>query len=326
MRSHPAGLDEVELIAASADAWDLDIQTLTYVPKGGGSYHWLAETPDGQPWFLTVDDLDRKPWLGGDRGSVFDGLQRAFDVALALQEETGCRFVVASIRTQAGTSLHRLSSQYSLAVFPFIDGHAGEWGQPLPPADRTQLLVALADLHRSTPSVERRAARRGLDLPGRADLEDALCQLGQPWPGGPFGEPACTALTDNADLVRQWLSTFDDLTAQVERSGPELVITHGEPHPANTIRVGDELFLIDWDTVGLAPPERDLWMFDDGSADGLDPYIKATGNDIDTTAIALYRLTWTLADLAAFVAVLRSPHQNTADTDKAFNAFTSYFR
>jgi hypothetical protein len=35
-------------------------------------------------------------------------------------------------------------------------------------------------------------------------------------------------------------------------------------------------------------------------------------------------LTWTLADLAAFVAVLRAPHARTADTEKAWKAFSSY--
>ena len=66
------------------------------------------------------------------------------------------------------------------------------------------------------------------------------------------------------------------------------------------------------------------WDPDDGSADGLSPYTETTGRDIDPTALALFRLTWTLADLAAFVAVLRSPHEDTADTDKALTAFTSY--
>jgi spectinomycin phosphotransferase len=67
-------------------------------------------------------------------------------------------------------------------------------------------------------------------------------------------------------------------------------------------------------------------MLHDGSADCLDVYVDATGKPPDPAAIALYRLTWTLADLAAFVAVLRARHEQTADTDKALNAFTGYLR
>jgi hypothetical protein len=38
----------------------------------------------------------------------------------------------------------------------------------------------------------------------------------------------------------------------------------------------------------------------------------------------LYRLAWTLTDLAAFASVLRSPHDVDADSEKALSAFCSY--
>ena len=37
------------------------------------------------------------------------------------------------------------------------------------------------------------------------------------------------------------------------------MITHGEPHPGNILRSRGRLLLIDWDTAGVALPERDLW-------------------------------------------------------------------
>ena len=46
-------------------------------------------------------------------------------------------------------------------------------------------------------------------------------------------------------------------------------VTRGEPHGGNIMRVGRELLFIAWDTVALAPPERDLWMLDNGAAGGL---------------------------------------------------------
>jgi aminoglycoside phosphotransferase (APT) family kinase protein len=38
-----------------------------------------------------------------------------------------------------------------------------------------------------------------------------------------------------------------------------LVLTHGEPHAANTIKTDSGLVLIDWDSALIAPRERDLW-------------------------------------------------------------------
>ena len=98
------------------------------------------------------------------------------------------------------------------------------------------------------------------------------------------------------------------------------VITHGEPHPGNFIRVADRFLLIDWDTAALAPPERDLWMLDDGFPGAWALYSEVTGRAVDTAAIAFYRLGWTLADVAAFTGLLRSGHQRTRDTEHAWKA------
>jgi len=323
MRAHPAGLDDREVRDALARWWDVDAARCTYAALGGGSYHWLAETAGGQRHFVTVDDLDAKPWLGTDRASAFQGLRAAFDTALALREEAECAFVVAPVRANDGASLRRIGPQYSVAVFPFIDGRTGEFGETLGADERAQMLRLLAQLHQSTEVVPR-AARRGRELPGRSDLERALADLGRPWSAGPLAEPARTLLADRADDIGQWLATFDRLAADVEAADPRLVVTHGEPHSANMIRVEDDLFLIDWDTVGLAPPERDLWMLDDGSVDGYRAYADATDRAIDETAVSLYRLTWTLADLAAFTTALRAPHRTTADTKRALAGLATY--
>lgn len=54
---------------------------------------------------------------------------------------------------------------------------------------------------------------------------------------------------------------------------PGWVVTHGEPHPGNVIRTSHGLRIIDWTTVQMAPPERDLWMLTSAFTDmiGADP-------------------------------------------------------
>ena len=74
--------------------------------------------------------------------------------------------------------------------------------------------------------------------------------------------------------------------------------------------------------VALAPPERDLWMLVDDTADGASIYAAATVHEVDQVAVDLFRLTWDLADLAAFTNVLRAPHRETADTVKAYDGLT----
>jgi spectinomycin phosphotransferase len=78
--------------------------------------------------------------------------------------------------------------------------------------------------------------------------------------------------------------------------------------------------LIDWDTVGLAPPERDLWMVATETGAELRRYTELTGRPVDMAAIELYRLRWALDDLSCFVRDLRAPHRRTPGTEHAWQA------
>jgi spectinomycin phosphotransferase len=303
---------------AAARGWGLRLTALSYVALGGGSHHWTATTPDGVTYFLTVDDLLDKPWLGTDPESAFLGLQGTFRAARQLRDKAGLAFVLAPAQSADGQSVHRLTPRYSLAVFPFVPGQTGHWGDDLIPEDRDRILRMVAELHNATPAARSLARRRGSEVHEREDLENALRELGRPWGGGPFSEPARQALAAQVSVVTGWLADFDRLAAYVAGSDADRVITHGEPHGGNIMRLRDRLLLIDWDTLALAPRERDLWMLDDATPDALAAYTQATGYTADASAISYYRLAWRLADLAGFTRMLRSAHQRDGDIERAW--------
>jgi spectinomycin phosphotransferase len=134
------------------------------------------------------------------------------------------------------------------------------------------------------------------------------------WSGGPFSERARQALARHTSDVAELLALADRLAADVARRSSNWVVTHGEPHAGNVLWTGARHVLVDWDTVALAPPERDLWMLV-GDASGL---------ELDQVALSYFRLRWDLADLAAFTDELRSPHRHTEDTAKAYDALMYY--
>ena len=320
MLTPPVGLDEAVVAEAAARRWGLQV-TLRYVAIGAGSYHWLATAQAGTRYFLTVDDLNDKPWLGADSDQVFSGLCAAFQTAVALRERAGLPFVVAPMPAHGGEAACRLTARYSLAVFPFVNGRSGRWGDAVTADEADALAQVLARLHQATPLVASQAPRRSLELHGRAALETALCELDRPWSGGPFAERARRELATRAGLVAGWLDEFDVLAARLAANGgAAAAVTHGEPHPGNFIRTGKGLALIDWDTVALAPPERDLWMLADGAPGALGRYSELTGVTADADAISYYRLAWTLYDIASYTADLRAAHQWSRDSEKAWTS------
>ena len=101
VKALPDGLETAALIVSLADGWGFDVVTIDYAPVGFGSYHWVATDVTGARVFVTVDELDRKPWLGDTRESAFDGLTRAFSSATSLRD-AGLDFVVAPIHSKQG--------------------------------------------------------------------------------------------------------------------------------------------------------------------------------------------------------------------------------
>jgi spectinomycin phosphotransferase len=88
---------------------------------------------------------------------------------------------------------------------------------------------------------------------------------------------------------------------------------------------GERRLLVDWDTVALAPPERDLWLVVETDADKI-AYTEATGRQVDETALSFFRAAWDLNDLAAYLTVLRTPHTENDDTAFALEFVTRFGR
>jgi spectinomycin phosphotransferase len=315
MRAAPDGLDAQAVVEALREGWDVDAAGAEYAPVGGGSYHWRVAGG-----FVTVDDLGQKAWLGDTHDAAFDGLRAAFDAAVALRN-TGLDFVVAPIRSRDGASLRRIDARYSIALFPLVEGEAGEFGYFEEDEEgRRAVVEMLARLHGSSAAISIRPT--GFDLPGRSHLESALRDLAEPWSGGPLSEPAREAVRGSAFMLAELIELADRLRAEAQQRAGEPVVTHGEPHAGNVMRTDGGYVLVDWDTVALGPPERDMWMLVTGGDDAAELYARATGTQLDRAALDFFRLTWDLKDLAEYLNVLRAPHLENDDTKQHYRALT----
>lgn len=314
MNTPPEDLDEGVVADEVRAGWGVGVARLEYAAVGFGSHHWTVATDAGELLFATVDDLDNKAWMGDTRDAVFAGLAAAFDTAAALAA-AGLRFVIAPRLMGGGRSVRRIDDRYAVALFPFVDGRSGEFDE----AGSDDVVDLLAALHAATGVARTCATTVGLDLPGRAYIEAALCDGDQPWSGGPYSESVRAEITGHRDDIVEVVALADRLARDVGGRGGAFVVTHGEPHPGNVMRTPDGPALVDWDTVSLAPPERDLWML---AATPDDPpalrYAAATGRRLDPDALDVFRLSWDLRDLAEYLHLLRSPHAETEDTAQAF--------
>jgi spectinomycin phosphotransferase/16S rRNA (guanine(1405)-N(7))-methyltransferase len=313
MQTPPDGLSPDRLARALTEMWGLVVASIEYLPVGFGSHHWVAVEPGGTTWFVTVDDLDAKQLDAGEtRDAGFGRLRAALATAVDLYE-AGVPFVVAPMPTRSGAPLVRLDARFAGALYPYVAGRRFSWGDALTHRQRGELLDLVVALHSTPTRVTPHVITDQHGVPYRDVLEAALDRSLAGWDDGPYGRATLDLVVESSAALRRVLGRFDDLVLGLRALEPALVVTHGEPHPGNTMATSGGFVLIDWDTVLLAPPERDLWIMDPGDGSILEAYTAATGTALGRPTLELYRVWWDLADLSAYVARFRRRHTGTED-------------
>ena len=305
MYERPADLSDAELAAALRRYWGLDIPAVSYAAVGYGGYHWTATDATGARWFATASRLASD--------EQFAELQATMNAAVGLAD-AGLDFVITPVRALSGQAVIRVRPDFAVSLFPFASGKPGGWGEPMSGTDRAAVTRLLAALHAATPAAGP-VPVRALNPRSRTELEISMQERGRPWRGGPYAEAARDLVSTHASGLGTALAVFDDLIAQVTAACGQPVLTHGEPHSGNLIRRGADYLLIDWDTAGLAPPERDLWWIIEGAGAEADLYAALTGREVSLPALALYRLRWDLDDVGLLLGDFRRTHKQDQDTE-----------
>ncbi len=288
MKEAPVGIADTAVLAAVREHWLGDAVGVTHLPVGFGAHHWRADTSRGAALFVTLDRL-------GDRHSL-SSLISAYAGAAGLAE-SGLEFVHPPLPPYAVAF-----GAGALSATPWLAGPRVGEGEVV---DAEGDAAMLRRLHDSTPG----------DIPVWAplvapDLAHTLRpRLKAHWETGPYGPLAREALLRRIDAIEGWTAAYHRLAADARRR--EWVPTHGEPHSRNQVRLPDGgVVLVDWESLKLAPRERDLrGIVDAGRADLV---------DADPAMLELFDLEWRLDEISQYAVWFGSPHSGTASDEEAF--------
>jgi spectinomycin phosphotransferase/16S rRNA (guanine(1405)-N(7))-methyltransferase len=272
----PTGFTDGDLVEALARHWHVTASSVEYQAVGFGSHNWKVEPG----WFAKVDE---------DRD--FERLAAAFRSAADVP------FAIAPMPTREGEPLVRVG-RFGVALYPYVEGESFTFGDYRDPAHRRAALDMVVEVHQSP---ARHAFTDDFTVPEATITGDE----------GPYARPAAQLLARHAPDLDRLRTRYETLVARVDPT--RMVLTHGEPHPGNTMLTAEGWRLIDWDTALIAPPERDLWHL--ATPDTLAAYEEATGVCPDPEMLELYRIQWDLTDLVEVTRVFSRLH--TASPNEA---------
>ena len=363
MFTQPPDLSNEAVVDVLLSGWGIGVDQIAYSAVGFGSHHWHVRSGEAR-WFVTVDDLSTRLRDGTDTLSAARlRLESALTTANRL-ETSGMSFVVGPLISGTKSVLVSIDERYQAAVYPHVDGVHGDWGAYGTQGERLDVVDRLIELHDSTELVHDVARTDEFIIPNRDHLETALADTASPdaaladtslanlsladlslvdtaltdsssvggasgdggsaWNTGPYGEPARELFARHGAALADALGEYDDLVQIVRTSDARPVVTHGEPHRGNVIFTAEGPVLVDWDTVLLAPVERDLWSLIAEDPIVATYYSEQSGRSVNADAVAMYRLWWDLCEVSLYVDEFRHSHVDSADTRTAWRGLTTY--
>ncbi|MFN8473456.1 MAG: aminoglycoside phosphotransferase family protein [Anaerolineae bacterium] len=244
----------------------------------------------------------------------------------------GVGHIITPVQTRDGRLWTRVSD-FAATLYPFVEG----WnGREAPPLERhwVELGVALRAMHtlELPPSLAERIPRetfssywRDMVRGFQARVEDTV-----------YAESVAARC---AQFVREKRREINGLVARAEELAEELhaqpppyVLCHGDIHAWNLLIEADgALYIVDWDTLILAPKERDLMFVGAGLGIGDTPeeaalfYRGYRATDINLDALAYYRFERIVEDIAAFCQQLLLTDEGGADREQALGYLTDSF-
>jgi len=263
----PDGVSPADVLTATRAGWAVEAETAEHLPVGFGAHHWRVG-----PLFVTLDEL-------GSRHTA-TSLEAAYAGAAAL----ALPFVVPPLPSSSGQHTVPFAGG-ALSATPWVDGtHPPDPSVAVPLVEELHAVEPPPGLPRWAPVVP-------------DTLSDDLTQSAErPWDAGPHGEDARALVVAHLVAIAAWTARYHVLAE--DALARSWVASHGEPHERNLLLTDAGPRLVDWESLKLAPAERDL---------------RVVGRPGDPGMVELFDLEWRLDEIAQYAAWFSGPHADTAD-------------
>jgi spectinomycin phosphotransferase len=314
-------LHDVELIACLREAYGLSIARVEFLPLGAdiNTAVYRATDDDSIDYFVKL------------RSGAFNEMTI---IVPKLLHDQGMQQVIAPLPTQTG-ALWTPLRDFKVTVSPFVEGRDGS---EIPMTDQHWLELgrALKTLHMAQlPSeMKNRLPRETYSDQWRESVRRFQAMVETDTFADPVAAELAAFLQSQREIVSELVTRAETLAAALKPQSLPFVLCHADIHVWNVlIDTHGRLYVVDWDTLILAPKERDLMFIGGGlyvnhrapAAEARLFYQGYGEAEINQTALAYYRFERIVQDVAAYCEQLLLTDEGGSDRANGLRQLTTQF-
>lgn len=318
----PPRLSAATIRAVLHDQFGVAVATLQFLPIGNdlASFVYRVEATDGVNYFLKARARAgfRLPSLAVPR----------------FLHERGMPHIVAPLLTTNAT-LWAQVGDFALTLYPFLDARTAA-AAGLSPHHWHALGATVRQIHTiQLPADLDQIIPRETCVPSRRHvLNDFQAAIDRGDQFDALGRELVAFWHARHDLIRHVIDRAEALGDHLRQASLPLALCHADLHTWNVLLDdADQIWIVDWDEVILAPKERDLMFVIGGIGRGLvDPqetasFLRGYGDPrIDDAALRYYRYAWAVQDMGAYAEqALFAPDQSEQSRRDALEGLIDLF-
>jgi len=249
--------------------------------------------------------------------------------------QAGIRGIISARPTTDG-ALWAPLPPFTAILYPFVDGADG-FTTPLTDNQWCELGQTLRGLHNShiPASLTAELPREAFSAQWNAPLTRFMAQAATGITGDTAAQELAALLREKREVIAALMVDTDRLARRLRDEPPPFVVCHGDIHGWNVlIDSAGQLFVVDWDTLRLAPREQDLMFAGSGIGGGGKSPEEAERlvfagygpADINRDALAYFRANRIIEDIVAYCEALFLTSAGGADRPVAVANVRSNFR
>jgi spectinomycin phosphotransferase len=320
MLEKPA-LEDRRIVACLKNEFGLSVEKVSFLPIGADRNTAV---------YRAVADKDVHFFVKLRRGN-FDKAVAAVPKYLSSH---GIKQVIPSLSTRMGQLWANLDP-FKVMLYPYVEGHNG-FEAKLSKQQWAEFGVALKSFHAADvpPEMTNGIKHERFSSRWRKVVKSHLARIDDEVFDEPVAVEMAIFLNAKRDETLELVKRAEQLAQELQNRPPGFILCHGDIHAWNLlIDTSGALYMVDWDTLIIAPKERDLMFIGGGLGNsGYTPreeqafFYQGYGQtQVNPIALAYYRYERIIEDIAVYCEQIFLSNKSGKDRRQALEDLKSNY-